>query len=125
MYDLLWLIAKYAGYAYLLFYVTSIYYLAVMKLNDYKNTQEKRGLKVSTTIKFVAYPILIPGLIIDTVFNVVLGTIIFWEPPKEALFTARCDRWLSDSGWRGRRARWWCSEMLDPFDDGSHCRWKE
>ena len=99
-------------------YITWTYYLAVMKL------KLKRD-ELSIPAKIFGYPILWVGLLWDVLFNVVVGSLTFLEPPKELLFTARCNRHLQKLGWRQTVAMWWCSHFLDPFDEGGHCKVKK
>lgn len=62
------------------------------------------------------------ALVSDVLFNFVFGTVSFLELPQEWLFTYRCSRHLKDRGWRGKIARWFCRNFMDPFDpDGRHC----
>lgn len=101
---------------YILLYVTWIHYLAIMNLS-------RNQRKLMPFAKFWAYNALAIGYPLDVLFNIFFGTIFFLELPKELLFTARCDRHLNDKDWRGRNARFFCQNMLDPFDPkGTHCR---
>lgn len=104
-----------ALFIYLLFPVTFLFYTSVMSLR-----LAKKENKLTGAAKFFGYQILFVGLIVDVIFNVVIGTISFLELPKEALFTGRCERWLTSETWRGKVARWYCSQLLNPFDQG-HC----
>jgi len=98
-----------------LLWVTWILYLAVTNLRIHFD-------KMTRTTKILGAPIVLLGALYDVVLNAIVGSLIFWERPKEWLFTSRCERWLSDDTWRGTRARWFCRVMLDPFDkDGTHC----
>jgi hypothetical protein len=94
---------------------TWLFYLAIMSLRRKKND-------LSLTAKILAYQLLPAGLILDTLFNWLVGTICFVEFPRECLFTARCDRWLKAITWRGKVARFWCRNFLDPFQDEGHCK---
>lgn len=93
-------------------------YLAVMHLD----TARRRGA-LTRAAKAIGYPILAVGLAVDVLFNVLWGSLLFLEPPRELLFTKRISRLNDDAGWRGRLACWICLELLDPFDPrGRHCR---
>jgi len=81
----------------------------------------KNENKLTGASKFFGYQILFVGLIVDVAFNWIIGTIVFLEVPKETLFTGRCERWLYDRTWRGAVARWFCSQLLNPFDK-DHCQ---
>lgn len=101
--------------AFVFTYYTWGMYLAAMTLIRAKET-------LSMTSKVFAYPFVFYGVVVDFLFNAVIGSAIFLEPPKEWLFTARVSRWNDDDGWRGATARWICMHLLDPFDpDGTHC----
>ncbi|OQX30709.1 MAG: hypothetical protein B0D96_03335 [Candidatus Sedimenticola endophacoides] len=100
----------------MLLYVTWIHYLAIMNLS-------RNRRKLTPFARFWAYNALVIGYPLDCLFNLLLGTLFFLELPREWLFTARCDRHLDDPGWRGRNARFFCHNLLDPFDPkGTHCR---
>jgi len=71
-----------------------------------------------------AYMLVGIALVLDAIFNVVIGTIMFAELPREPLFTSRLKRHKKVNGdnWRGRAADWFCSCLLDQFDPrGDHC----
>lgn len=94
------------------------FYLAVMHLD----TARRRGT-LTTAAKVIGYPLLAVGLALDVLFNALWGSLLFLEPPRELLFTARVSRLNDDTGWRGKLACWICLELLDPFDpSGKHCR---
>ena len=103
--------------AVIVFYITWIFYLAIMSLKREKQVLTK-------TVTYLAYPILFIGLLMDMIFNIFVGTIIFLEVPEQFLFTERCDSHLGENTWRGSLARWMCRNLLDPFDNGKHCRGK-
>jgi hypothetical protein len=93
-------------------------YLAVMHLD----TARRQG-RLTPAAKAIGYPLLYFGLLLDGVVNVVHGTIVFAELPREWTTSRRLARWAAvDDDWRGDLARWICAELLDPFDpDGRHC----
>jgi len=99
-----------------LFVVTWVLYLAVMNLRRNRD-------KLTPAAKVIAYPVAFIGVLVDAVFNIILGTLFFLELPKEWLFTHRLERHIKESlGYRKRFARWFCVNLLDPFDpDGVHC----
>ena len=78
--------------------------------------------ELTKTVKVIGYPLLFIGLIFDIAFNLIVGSIVFIEPPKEWLFTNRCIRHIKRSNFRGKVARWFCRNFLNPFDpSGTHC----
>ena len=98
--------------------LTWSWYLSVMHLKSARN----RGV-LTPAAKILGYPWLVIGLLVDVAFNVVIGSMVFVELPRELLFTTRVSRLNDRDDWRGRLARWFCSQLLDPFDPaGSHCR---
>ena len=99
----------------IIFYITWLLYLAVMSL-------KRERTNLSRTAVYLAMPILVLGYVMDAVFNLTVGTVLFLEIPKEVLFTSRCNRWIPSKTWRGKVARWFCRNLLDPFDNGKHCR---
>lgn len=106
---------KIALIIYLAMAVMWLQYLAVMNLDGNRK-------KLTLIAKLWAYPILLVGLVSDVLFNFTIGTTSFLEWPEEFLFTTRCKRHLHSTTWRGRVARWFCHNFLDPFDpDGGHC----
>lgn len=101
--------------AYVLFCMTWIFYLAFMNLKDNRD-------KLTPGLKKIMTPWLVVGLALDVVFNVIYGTIVFRELPRELLFTSRCQRHLKKSSGRKLRvATWHCIRLLDPFEEGGHC----
>jgi hypothetical protein len=68
--------------------------------------------------KVMIYPLAAIGLVLDVAFNVVFGSLMFLELPRELLFTSRCKRHFRGStGRRQRLAAWW-GRQLNAFDPG-------
>lgn len=66
------------------------------------------------------------GILFDVYFNVVFGTVLFWElPHKDRLtLTARMQHILRTHDMYSKRytiANWICSTLLNPFDM-DHCK---
>jgi hypothetical protein len=105
--------------------VASVYllfglYLLVMPL---KRNQQAGNLTIEE--KVLGYPWVVVMLVVDFAFNVVFGTLIFLELPKQLLLTTRLDEMLSRTGWRKDVAHYICTRYLDRFDpDGKHCEVK-
>lgn len=90
-------------------------YLSVMMLMKHKDT-------LTTETKFFAYPLAFYGVLVDFLYNMTVGTLLFVELPREWLLTKRLKRHLEDDNWRGTMSRWFCRHLLDPFDPkGTHC----
>lgn len=92
-------------------------YLSVMHLKAARDAG-----RLTLGAKIFGYPWLALALVVDVLFNLVTGTLLFLELPRELLFTSRVSRWNDRPGWRGDLARWFCAQLLDPFDAGGHCR---
>ena len=108
-----------AGISAALFIATFIFFLAIIKLQEANDS----GLldSVHLTVRWLAYTILLAGLILDTLLNWVFLTVTFLEFPKELLCTSRVVRHKYRSqGWRHAQSLWWCRNWLSPFDNG-HC----
>ncbi len=74
---------------------------------------------VHWSLKWPMYVGVAIGLVADFLFNFAPATALFLEPPRELLFTSRVTRHLNSSGWRQKKARFWCTQ-LHYFDHG-HC----
>lgn len=59
-------------------------------------------------------------LVVDAAYNIVFGTLIFTQWPRQFLFTTRLKYNLTQSGWRKKLAKVFCKYLLEPFDEG-HC----
>lgn len=71
-----------------------------------------------------AYPFAAVFIVLDFLFRATLGTVMFLELPSgdTLLFTALCKKHKLEQSWRGRQARFWCRNFLNPFDpSGRHC----
>ena len=102
-----------------LFAGTFLLFLAVMKLRDARDLGTLRGL--NWTVIWLAYSFLLVGLVMDALLNWIVLTVLFLEPPREALSTMRVKRLKNTTtGWRQRLAAWLCANFLTPFDN-NHC----
>lgn len=110
-------ILMYVGIILLAMWFTWGIYLTIMHLKTARDSG-----KLTPAAKIFAYPWAVLFLFMDVAFNLVVGTIIFLEPPREWLFTARVSRLNDGDDWRGKLATFLCTQLLDPFDpDGRHC----
>ena len=73
-----------------------------------------------TLPRYAAWATLIVALVVDVLFNIVVGTVIFLELPhyRRLTLTMRCKRWMDDPGYRGYIARCLARDWLNPFDPG-------
>lgn len=101
-------------------YVLFVLYLAYVTLWVAKNNG--RLAAAPLPVRFIAWSILGTAAVVDGLFNIVVGSLLFLEPPElhRLMFTDRCKKWMNDPGWRGRIARWVCEGWLNPFED-HHC----
>lgn len=98
-----------------LFILTFIFYLAIIKLQEANDS----GLLdcVHMSVRWIAYSILLVGLILDTLLNWIFLSVTYMEFPRELLCTARVVRHKYHSeGWRHAQSLWWCRNWLSPFD---------
>lgn len=110
-------ITMYPVVAFGLLYALWVFYLAVMSLKRANDAGKLHKLAL-----VLGLPVLIIGLLLDTIVNWVVMTVVFLELPKEALVTSRLQRhWRTDpDSWRGKLARKFSNILLDEFDDGDH-----
>ena len=81
-------------------YVLWVLYLAVMNL-----LRVQQAGKLSKTIYYLSWPLLAIALIVDVAFNVIVGSVIFLQPPdfKRLTLSARMDDLIRNGS--GRRKR--------------------
>jgi hypothetical protein len=95
-----------------------VFYLAVMNLD-----RAKRENKLNLFTYILGVPVLLIGALVDTIVNVFIMTIIFFELPREALVTSRLQRhWkTAPDSWRGKLSKNISRSLLDNFDPtGDH-----
>lgn len=107
------------GSALALTFVLYVFYLAYCTL---RLARDNGKLEMTPWIvRALAWAVLITGLVLDVLFNITIGTLMFREMPERPLtFTARCKKHLEAGGFRGELARWVCDGWLNPFEAG-HC----
>jgi hypothetical protein len=67
------------------------------------------------------YPFVIIFAIVDLIYNITIGTLLFLELPKELLFTSRLKRHKNGpDGDNKDFAIYVCSKLMDRYDPG-HC----
>lgn len=99
------------------FYILWLFYLAAMNLKRAKDNNT-----ISNPALYLGYPAVILAYLLDVAFNWVFGTVMFLELPREGVLTHRLKRHYKKDNWRGRLARYICSNLLDAFDPSSkHC----
>lgn len=74
--------------------------------------------------KWLAYPSVVIGFLLDILVNICVATFVFRQLPRQWLVTTRLKEYKHDEKhagkWRQRRADWWCTHVLHPFDE-EHC----
>ncbi|TCS38468.1 hypothetical protein EDC30_102207 [Paucimonas lemoignei] len=102
-----------------------VQYLAIMNLQRARDNGTLPAVAV-----FIATPLLYFGLLCDFLLNVIWGTVMFLDLPREALLTSRLERYkfgtkkaIPTAGWRLQLTNWLAHVLLDPFDPrGQHVR---
>ena len=108
-----------AWVAFGLLFLWALWGVYVLVMGLYRAHLSKRLGKVALVLSL---PFVVLGFAMDFVANVFLASVIFLEPPREWLVTDRLQRHMTAAAWRGRLARWICSQLLDVFDPtGAHC----
>ena len=85
-----------------------------------KDYFEPRG--VPSILRSVAIvTIVLPFAVADILYNVLVGTFLFWELPKELMFTSRLGRWKkrTDDPMKSAYAKYICG--LLHLHDPDHC----
>ena len=99
-------------------YATWVFYTSVMCLRRARDEG-----RITPVIRPVAVLTLYIGLILDMILNTIMS-LPFLEFPRwlegEILLTSRLKRLVKGGGWRAKQAKFWCSNFLEPFDQG-HC----
>jgi len=107
----------YILYSISLFYITLIFYLALMNVSRHKDN-------LNRVQKVVFFPILLVGLLLDILFRYTVG-IILKVPSlkkKDLLFTSVLQHYINELSWKGKVCRFLCHNFLDMFDpSGRHC----
>lgn len=77
---------------------------------------------LTITPKVLLAPVALLAVFMDVLFNVTFASLLFFDAPREAMFTKRLDRYKTEgAGWRYTVAVWLCKNLLDPFQSGGHC----
>lgn len=102
---------------YLLLVLTWAFYVAAINLLPKLPT-------LKPIVRVHATAVVLVAVLLDTVLHLVLGTVLFLDPPRELLLTARLKRYKTGSAGklRCKAATWICAHLLNPFDpNGNHC----
>jgi hypothetical protein len=96
-----------------LWYGTFYAYVLVMAARAVRDRGELTGFH-----KAMFGPVLLVAWPLDVLFNVIHGTWMFRELPREWLFTTRCQRHVVGTDARRRRMALFWRRQLNPFDEG-------
>lgn len=114
-------IALFVLYLYVHVFVTWVLFVAIMHLKEHRKILAELHWSVRY---FAAYPALAIGYFVDFTLQLAPATLFFLELPDYKnghwMFTDRVQFHKYDENWRGKQARYWCNNFLDPFDKG-HC----
>lgn len=90
-----------------------VFYVAVMRLKQVKAAEQ-----LTWAMKAFGYPLLIVGLALDLFVNVVVGSAVLLERPKEWTLSSRLWRLSNDdsAGWRQKVALAVRKGLLDAVD---------
>jgi len=102
-------------------------YLGIMNLAHTRNVG-----KLPSQAKPHGTVLLLLGYIEDVAYNLTWASLIYLDPPRELLVTARMVRYKfgrkghgPETGWRLTMTNYFCDAWLDPFDhheSGKHVR---
>lgn len=78
---------------------------------------------LSLPVRIIAAPSVLIALVLDVLFNVTIGSVLFLDLPRQWTFSQRVGNYKRRIDWRAPLAHWICSNLLDPFEvDGAHCK---
>jgi len=105
---------------YTLAFLWAFWAMYVLVMGIYRAHLAKRLTAVTLCL---SAPFIALGYLMDVIANLTVASLVFMEPPRELLVTARLQRYVaSGKGWRFTIADWICNHLLDVFDpSGNHC----
>lgn len=98
-------------------YILWLMFLAVMAL-------QAKWHALPKLVKVIAIPGVLIAVTLDIIFNWTVGTAVFLRLPArgEYTFSQRIGNYKRRIDWRAPIASWICTNLLDPFEAGGHCR---
>ena len=66
-------------------------------------------------------PLMFVGAIVDFTYNVIWGSLMFFQIPREVFFSQRVSKNKYLDGYRGKLARFICTHLLNRFLP-NHCK---
>lgn len=102
----------------LLVFIINTFFLAIWLFTGgiHAKGMYERG-KLDGFLKWAYAPLVVVVIVLDVVFNVIYGTVIYRETPREWLFTTRTKRHLNNSiGHQFEAAKRWAYRLnaIDP-----------
>ncbi len=103
--------------------VISLYGLWILFLASMNLIRARQDGTLSSAASMLGTPVMVVTILLDVALNLVVGTILFLDRPREATLSQRLSRLCKEGGWRGRLSCWICTNLLDQFDpSGKHCK---
>lgn len=104
--------------SFLVTYLLFVFYLAYVAVHIAHDSGKLA--RAAYLVQVLAWVTIGIGWVLDVVFNVLIGSVLFLEFPhwRRLTFTARCKRHMGASTWRGDVARFFC-DALNIFEQ--HC----
>lgn len=98
-------------------YILWLLFLAVMAL-------KAKWAVLPTGVRILAAPAVLVALLMDVIFNRTIACLLFLRLPSkgEWTFSQRVGNYKRRIDWRAPLADWICSNLLDPFEAGGHCK---
>lgn len=104
------------------FVITVVFWALWVTINVAYNRKKRLAYRL------LVYVLIIPGTIIDIFFNVTIGSLLFWELPKESTLSMRLTRYISgrtpdkrgiaNYGYRVKVAIWIATNLVEPWQRG-------
>ncbi len=103
----------------ILYAIISITYVCYLAIT---NAMRVRA-EITWPVWVLLGPIVVVGVAADFILNIIVGTLLFLDIPKEPLFTARLKRYREGpDGTRKKTACFICEKLLNIFDPTKkHC----
>lgn len=90
-----------------------VFFLAYIPLAKYEHL-------LRPEVRAVGIVVILAGVLIDISFNWTFGLLLGITP--DLTLSQKCGRLKKGNDWRAAVARYLCSNWLDPFEVGGHCK---
>lgn len=82
--------------------------------------------KAPIWVQVLLAPVVLSVLGVDVLFNYTLASVLFFQLPPRGCYTMteRISTYKDGDqySWRGKFGKFICANMLDPFQQGGHCK---